>query len=276
MGGKKRTAEYGHILIDYLHKHNVKTVLDAAAGTGVDSVLLLEAGFQVKSVDLSEEMLAEARKERQRRAGEPGFEDWEIGRGDWLDLENVERSVSHPVGGYDAVVCIGNSFAHLPDPSSDQADHKRALSNFHKLLKPGGVLVIDHRNYDYILEHGTIPNSASKLYYQGGDRIHKITTSLSYKGGVCNEVSLEYEIDTTGHSDDASHEMRTKQDGSQIPVSTFTLSYYPHKIAQFVQLLKSVFGDDADHTLMRDYRTVVEEGYVPSYFIHVIKKIGAI
>ena len=132
--------------------------------------MLLEAGFQVKSVDLSDQMLAEARKERLKRLEDPGFKDWEIGRGDWLDLENVEKTVKHPPEGYDALICIGNSFAHLPDPTGDQADHKRAISNFHKLLRPGGVLIVDHRNYDYILEHGTIPNTASKLYYQGGDR----------------------------------------------------------------------------------------------------------
>ena len=37
MGGNKRTSEYGAYLIELLHKHSVKTVLDAAAGTGVDS-----------------------------------------------------------------------------------------------------------------------------------------------------------------------------------------------------------------------------------------------
>ena len=273
-GGNKRTAEYGPLLIDLLRKHNVKTVLDAAAGTGVDSILLLQAGFKVTSVDLSEEMLAEARREREKRADQPGFNEWEIGRGDWLDLAE-ESSVSHPPGGYDAVICIGNSFAHLPDPTGDQADHKRAISNFHQLLRPGGVLVTDHRNYDYILEHGTIPNTASRLYYQGGDRIHEITTKLGTEDGVCNQITLEYEIDITGYTDGSDHEMRTKQDGTQIPISKFSLSYYPHKKEQFVALLKSVFGDDAKHTLLRDYKTDVEDEYIPSYFIHVVEKIGA-
>ena len=274
MGGNKRTSEYGSYLIELLHKHNVKTVLDAAAGTGVDSIMLLEAGFQVKSVDLSDQMLAEARKERLKRLEDPRFKDWEIGRGDWLDLDNVEKTVEHPPGGYDAVICIGNSFAHLPDPTGDQADHKRAISNFHKLLRPGGVLIVDHRNYDYILEHGTIPNTASKLYYQGGDRIHTITTSLDCTEGVCSQVTLEYEIDITGHDEVLADETRTKQDGTQIPISKFSLSYYPHKVGNFVRLLIGVFGDEVEHSLLKDFRDAVEDDYVPSYFIHVIKKIG--
>ena len=43
----------------------------------------------------------------------------EIGEGDWLDLENCEDTITHPEGGYDAVICIGNSFAHLPDFAGD-------------------------------------------------------------------------------------------------------------------------------------------------------------
>eukprot|EP00116_Pleurobrachia_bachei_P010756 sb/3471018/ len=104
----------------------------------------------------------------------------EIGEGDWLDLANCEDSIHHPDGGYDCVICIGNSFAHLPDFVGDQAMHKRAISNFHKMLKPGGVLIIDHRNYDHIIKYGKLPNSSSKLYYQG-DRIHKIKTSNEQK-----------------------------------------------------------------------------------------------
>ena len=65
--------------------------------------------------------------------------------------------------GFDAIICMGNSFAHLPDFSGDQHDQRSAISNFHSLLKPGGILVIDHRNYDYILEYGKAPTN--NIYY---------------------------------------------------------------------------------------------------------------
>ena len=58
---------------------------------------------------------------------------------------------------------MGNSFAHLPDFSGDQHDQRTAITNFYELLKPGGILVIDHRNYDYILEHGAAPTK--NIYY---------------------------------------------------------------------------------------------------------------
>lgn len=65
--------------------------------------------------------------------------------------------------GFDAVMCLGNSFSHLPDVHKDGQTHVRAIRNFWEMVKPGGYLVIDHRNYDYILDKGdTPPNS---IYY---------------------------------------------------------------------------------------------------------------
>ena len=58
---------------------------------------------------------------------------------------------------------MGNSFAHLPDFNGDQREHGLAIQNFYNLVKPGGILMIDHRNYDYILDHGHAPSK--NIYY---------------------------------------------------------------------------------------------------------------
>jgi hypothetical protein len=42
-----------------------------------------------------------------------------------------------PAGGMDAVVCLGNSFAHLPDFSGDNGTHITAIRNFYDELRPG-------------------------------------------------------------------------------------------------------------------------------------------
>lgn len=60
-------------------------------------------------------------------------------------------------------MCLGNSFAHLFDVKGDMSDIKLAIKNFHEMLKPGGYLIIDHRNYDYTLKHGKTP--AHSIYY---------------------------------------------------------------------------------------------------------------
>lgn len=273
IGGNKRTNEYTDYMTKVLRDHNVDTVLDAACGTGVDSVLLIEAGFKVKSIDASDKMLKYARKLRwQRHREENLFDDWEIGEGDWLDLDNCEDTVHHPEGGYDCVVCIGNSFAHLPDFAGDQSAHKLAISNFHKMLKIGGILIIDHRNYDHIIKHGKLPNSSSKLYYQG-DRIHNIKTSVLHVDGACTMITLDYEIDISGCGfSDEKDQLREKPDGSLIPVSQFRLSYYPHTLSKFGALLAHVFGEDAEHTVLPDFQANPAEDYIPSYYVHIIKR----
>lgn len=77
------------------------------------------------------------------------------------DLEGVVGA--RPPGGFDAVICLGNSFAHLPDFEGDQRPQRAALTNFRDLLKPGGVLLIDHRNFDEILATGQVPTK--NVYY---------------------------------------------------------------------------------------------------------------
>jgi len=64
---------------------------------------------------------------------------------------------------FDAVLCLGNSLSALPDFDGGQAKHRRALGNFWALVRPGGLLVIDHRNYNCILETGIFPSS--NIYY---------------------------------------------------------------------------------------------------------------
>ncbi len=39
-----------------------------------------------------------------------------IEEANWLNLdEDLEEMTGKPEGGFDAVICLGNSFAHLPD-----------------------------------------------------------------------------------------------------------------------------------------------------------------
>lgn len=81
--------------------------------------------------------------------------------------------IEHLIGdGFDAVMCLGNSFAHLLDNYGDQREQIQAISNFEKCVKPGGLLLIDHRNYDNIMDTGAAP--AKSIYYNvsasGDDR----------------------------------------------------------------------------------------------------------
>lgn len=84
-----------------------------------------------------------------------------IEEANWLTLYD---DIKHIIGdGFDAVICLGNSFAHMEDNFGDQREQKQAIKNFEKCLKPGGLLIIDHRNYDNIMETGATPGKS--IYY---------------------------------------------------------------------------------------------------------------
>ena len=44
---------------------------------------------------------------------------------------------------------------------------REALSHFERCVKPGGLLLIDHRNYDYVIETGRCPTKS--IYYNVSD-----------------------------------------------------------------------------------------------------------
>jgi len=252
IGEHDRTVNYRKFLVDRLQ--GCKRVLDAACGTGVDSVMLLEEGFEMVSSDASDKMLKEAYKTRWDRRKEPAFDKWIVEEGNWLTLEENLGEFKGPKG-FDAIVCMGNSFAHLPDFAGDQHDHRLAIDNFHRLLKPGGLLIIDHRNYDYIIENGSAP---TKNIYYNSKHIQGIKTSVLYVNNKPNMITLDYNMDVSEIFPDDRY-------------SHFRLSYYPHRLEAFTTLLKSVFGDNSKHSVYGDFKPLEDEPD-PAFFIHVIEK----
>jgi len=147
-----RAEAEGGFFIKQLQEMGAKKVLDVATGTGFHSVQLLRAGFEVTSVDGSPVMLAKA-FENARRHGH-------ILRTIQADWRFLNRSV-HDL--YDAVVCLGNSFTHL----HDENDRRKALAEYYATLRHDGVLILDQRNYDAILDKQIEPTH--NYYYCGGD-----------------------------------------------------------------------------------------------------------
>jgi len=254
-----RTSNYKNFLVNLLRSKNVKTVLDAACGTGVDSLMLLEEGYTVTSSDASDKMLKTAHITRwERRKHGPAFDNWVIEEGNWMTLD---QDISKPDGsdGFDAVICMGNSFPHLLDDHGDLRDHKKCFKNFAAMVKPGGIFIIDHRNYDYILENGKAPK---KNIYYNSKHIKDIKTTVMYENNKPMQITLNYTMDV-------------QKDDFQKAVSEednkFTLSYYPHRLANFTKLLKGAFGESAKHTIYADFKPLNQEED-PAFYIHVIEK----
>ncbi|MGP4020258.1 glycine/sarcosine N-methyltransferase [Saccharopolyspora sp. 5N708] len=150
---KKRYQSEGSFFIDQLKARGVRSVLDVATGTGFHSVRLLEEGFEAVSADGSPQMLAKAFSNGLTYGGHI----LRVVHADWRWLN---RDVH---GEYDAIICLGNSFTHL----FSERDRRKALAEFYAMLKHDGVLIIDQRNYDAILDNGF--SSKHTYYYAGED-----------------------------------------------------------------------------------------------------------
>merc|ERR1719400_121310 len=234
-----------------LKEKNAVTIMDAACGTGVDSVMLIEEmgnnpGFHLTSCDFSDKMLKDALKTRWDRRREKPFFDWVIEEGNWLTLK---KDVPVPGFGFDAIICMGNSFPNLMDEEGDLRNQKIAIKNFYDMLKPGGILIIDHRNYDYILKHGRAPK---KNIYYNSKHIRDIRTQVIYENNAPKQITLNYTMDV-------------EEDGD------FILSYQPHTLKSFTGLLKDAFGSGAKHDIYADFKKLEDEPE-PAFYIHVIEK----
>lgn len=148
-----RSESEGEFFIEKLREHGVLKVLDVATGTGYHSVRLLQAGFEVVSADGSMEMLSRA-FDNARRHGKilrTVHADWR-----WLNRNIHEK--------FDAIICLGNSFTHL----FNETDRRKALAEFYAALRHDGLLILDQRNYDSILDNGF---SSKHTYYYCGDNV---------------------------------------------------------------------------------------------------------
>lgn len=95
-------------------------VLDVGCGTGVATAALAAAGLDVTGIDLSPNMIAQARQHN------PGLS---FRVGSMLDLDVADGSV----GG----LCAWYSIIHVPD-----AHLPEVFAEFHRVLASGGVLLL--------------------------------------------------------------------------------------------------------------------------------------
>lgn len=112
-------------------------VLDAACGTGQHVIALAKKGLHVTGADLSSEMIAVARTNATAAGLDLRFEP--VGFG--------SLAGTFGAGSFNAILCLGNSLPHL----LTSADLAHALTDFSTCLTPGGILILQNRNFDAVL-----------------------------------------------------------------------------------------------------------------------------
>lgn len=135
-----------------LEKQGCKRVADVATGTGFHAVTLSRKGFEMVASDGCANMIEQTK----RNATRFGVELAGVEVADWRELDRHFGEAA-----FDGMLCLGNAFTHLFEHEA----RVEALGAMYRALRPGGVLVLDHRNYDRILDQGY--SSKHQHYYTG-------------------------------------------------------------------------------------------------------------
>jgi SAM-dependent methyltransferase len=133
-------------------------------------------------------------------------------------------------------MCLVNSFTHL----FSEHDRRKALAEFYSALKHDGILIIDHRNYDEILDVGF--KSKHTYYYCGED----VKAEPEYVDEGLARFRYEFKDD-----------------------SEFHLNMFPLREKYIKRLLKEV-GFQTVHTYGDFEETYHHDN--PDFFIHIAEK----
>jgi ubiquinone/menaquinone biosynthesis C-methylase UbiE len=148
--GERRERKFVGRLIDLMALPLGSRVLDCPCGQGRHSRLLAEAGYRVAGLDFSRHLLSTA-----RRTGT--MKGLTYARG---DMRHLPASWT---GRYNAVLNLFSSFGFFLDP----ADDARVISEWSRVLVPGGVLIWHGGNRDVIATR-----MASRDWWRAEDGTH--------------------------------------------------------------------------------------------------------
>jgi len=155
-----RSIEDADGLENIFNENNVPgdgLVLDLACGIGRHSTALAQKGYRVIGLDISETFLDRARMLAEERGVEVEFR-----RG---DMRYVEEHLQDHAGRFDAVINMFTSLSYY-----DRETDLDIIRQLHALTKPGGTLVIDIANRDWIIKN----YEAKDIQYHEDGRVQTI------------------------------------------------------------------------------------------------------
>ena len=133
-----REAEYFlRNLVRRLSLQKDKKLVDLACGKGRHSIFLNSLGYDVTGVDLSAHSIAEAKASENERL-----------HFDVQDLRNLPYESE-----FNVALNLFTSFGYFDCDDTN----KKVIAQVHKILKPGGMVVIDFMNVDVVLK-GLVPH----------------------------------------------------------------------------------------------------------------------
>ena len=149
----RREMEFFQWAFTNLAEVPVKTILDAAAGTGRHAIPLAGMGYEVTAADASLDMLS-VLKDKLQGLSVPILH-WDVRE---LDFESR----------FEAVLLIFTAFNHL----LTDKDALQALKVIHRALVPGGIFIFDVANFYNLL--GRFKDSEISTHEKDDTRILRI------------------------------------------------------------------------------------------------------
>ena len=136
-------------------------ILDAGGGIGCESRHLTRHKYQIRYNEYDENLRGIGINYLKSAKG---IKKDTIGHINWqqLDLYFCDQ--------FDAIMVLGNFFSLIIDDN----EREKCIDNFYECLKPGGILIIDQRNFTKILK-----NKGSILSNPGPDEFSKILNKYS-------------------------------------------------------------------------------------------------
>jgi SAM-dependent methyltransferase len=213
-------------------------MLDAACGTGIGAAALARRGFTVSAADGSGAMveMAAARFRREHLA-------IPVVRCLWADLPAAigER--------FDVVLCIGNSLVHAVGRDA----MVEALTGLRQMVRPGGHLVVDSRNWEKLHAERRIVQVAERVVTRDARRCLTL-----YAWEIPDRLDQEH----------IAHLVFLIADGDRIEPHEYRISFHPFTVGDLRERLElaGLREVDTDYDDARDRYalTAVPAGAAPS------------
>ncbi len=125
---KERDDAILNFILKFIKKED--SILDLACGYGRITFRLKTLGYDVSGIDLSENLIKDAKEKAKELNLEINFEEG--------DMRNLPYSSEK----FDKIICLWSSFNHL----LDEEDQIKAINEIYRVLKNKGIAIIDLPN----------------------------------------------------------------------------------------------------------------------------------
>ena len=132
-------------------------ILDVGCGLGLHAIELTRRGYVVVGLDLSLPMLSRAADEAQ----DQGFK---------INFLHADMREMNFEGAFDAVLVWGTTLGYFDDDTN-----KAVLDRFHRALKPGGLLLLETVNRDFVIR-----SQPNLVWFQGDGCVVMEESSFNY------------------------------------------------------------------------------------------------